>query len=46
MKIQEMRNAKQAYEQPWTESIRLQVENTICQASGQKPEDGDDNLGD
>ena len=30
MKIQEMRNAKQAYEQPWTESVQLQVEKIIC----------------
>ena len=46
MNTQEMLNAKQTYEHPWTESIRLHVENTICQASGQNPEESDDNLGD
>ena len=34
MKTQEMLNAKQAYEHPWTESIRLHVESVICYSGG------------
>lgn len=34
MKTQEMLYSKQAYEHPWTESIRMHVENAICGGSG------------
>ena len=46
MKTQEMLNAKQAYEHPWTESIRLHVENVICgSGNGEEVEEGDENWG-
>ena len=39
-----MLNAKQAYEHPWTESIRLHVEGVICQSNpGGSIDVGDDN---
>jgi len=34
MNTQEMPNARQAYEHPWTESVRLHVESVICYSGG------------
>lgn len=47
MNTQEMPIARQAYEHPWTESVRLHVENVICNGSPTGPSinDSDDNDG-